>query len=185
MKFRALTILAVLTIVACSTVVMDTSSSPVEAGDKTLVLSACQGTPVAGFDACRVKEGQAVDSVWRLFFPVPSGNVTGGEVQVNFKDVVKSYAITGPLLEIPWADFFEDKVWRLSYNGIALALAVVRYKDKEGIEETVRARGEARVLVLKEGYDPMPIGSPFGTFKTKCVIEYSTAGRSAVKCEAD
>lgn len=172
-------------VLACSSVVMDPSPEPVQAGDNTLVLSACSGLPVVGFDACRVKENTPMESVWRLFFPVPGGNVTGGELTVNFKDVSKSYAISGPVVEIHWSDFFADKVWKKDYNGIALALAVVRYKDEQGVERTVKARGEARVLVLSEGYDPMPIGTPFGQFKLKCKIEFSTAGRSAVDCKED
>lgn len=172
-------------VAACSSIVMDPSMEPVEAGDQTLVLSACTGLPVVGFDACRVKENQPIESVWRLFFPAPHGDISGGELTVNFHDVSKSYAITGPILDIHWSDFFQDKVWKKEYNGIALALAFVRYKDEQGVERMVKARGEARILVLAEGYDPLPIGTPFGQFKLKCKVEFSTAGRSAVECKED
>lgn len=186
-----------LLIAACQSLVMDRSVEPVLANDKTLALSACQPTAEVGFSACRVQEGTAIGSVWRLYFPVsPDKSIAGGEVTVYFNDVPKSYAITGPLLEIPWADFFQDKTWKHEYDGTASALAVVRYKDQEGIEETVKAVGEARVMVIKAGYDPMPIHSAFATFETvckikkedgsksECLIEYSTVGRSAVECHA-
>jgi hypothetical protein len=139
--------------------------------------------PQAGFDACRVSEGMPIQSVWRVYFPDIKRPILGGELNVYFNDVQRSYKISGPMLEIPWADFFEDKVWRREYDGSARALGIIRYVDAEGVEQTIKVRGEARVLVLKEGYAPMPIGSGFAGMKTHCVIEYSSAGRVAVGCE--
>lgn len=182
MKRLCLPLIFLALAVGCSGLIMDRSIPSVEAHDLTLTISACSATPTPGFDACRVKEGQAIDSTWRLFFPDGVG-VLSGEVMVMFKDVTRQYAVNSNVVEIPWADFFDDDVWRLDYDGYARALGVVRFKDKEGIERTAKFRGEARVLVLKEGYDPMPIDSGFAGWKTRCRIQWSTAGRSAVECK--
>jgi hypothetical protein len=171
----------VLAAVGCSGLILDRSIPAADAGDLTLAVSACEAVPSRGLDICRVKAGAPIDSSWRLV--MPTGKViSGGELKVFYRDVVRTYSIQGSLVEVPWRDVMRQDTWTESLAGTALALAEIRWKDPEGIEQVWRARGEARILVLPEGYAPMPIDSGFQTFGTKCRIQYSTAGRSAVEC---
>lgn len=165
----------------CAGLVMDRSLPAADAGDLTLAVSACEGVPARGLDLCRVKAGAQINSVWRLVMPTGKP-ISGGELKVFYRDVVRTYPIQGPLVEVPWRDVMHQDTWTTDMSGTALALAEIRWKDPEGIEQLWRARGEARVIVLPEGYAPMPIDSGFQTFGTQCRVQYSTAGRGALEC---
>lgn len=180
MKFLAVALLG-LALQGCKTITLDPSISAAEANDLTLIASSCEALPSRGADICRVKEGTPVSSGWRIIIPVHE-NLLGGELTVYYKDFSRSYAIGGPIIEVPWIDLVRDPLWKASHDDVALALAQVRYKDEQGIEKIVRARGIAILSVLAQGYDPMPIDSGFAAFGTTCKIQYSTAGRSALKC---
>lgn len=170
------------TLLGCSALVIDPSMDAVEAGDSTLALSACEATPGGGYDICRVTAGTRIESSWKLF--VPGGRrVTGGEIDVYYRDIHKSYAAKGPIVEIPWKDFFGAETWSKAQDGQALALLLIRYTDDNGVEQVVKFRGIAQIVVTSPGYDRLPIDSGFSTFKTTCKISYSTAGRGAVSCK--
>lgn len=166
----------------CAAFVVDRSISAVEAGDSTLALSACGAVPGGGMDICRVTEGTVITSSWKLI--VPAGrSVLGGEVDVYYRDLHKQYPVTGSVIEIPWRDFFGSDTWSSPMDGEALALVLLRWKTPEGIEEIVKFRGIAKIVVTKAGYDRMPIDSGFGVWPTTCRIQYSTAGRGALSCQ--
>lgn len=161
---------------------IDPSLPAVQADDLTLVMSGCEAVPGRGMDICRVKEGQPIESVWRLVVPVGKNHFISGELTAYFRDLSKSYALKEPLLEIPWKDFFGNVHWDTTHDGEVMALAQIRWKTPSGVEEIWRARGIAKIVVTKPGYDPLPLDSGFFTWGTLCKIQYSTAGRSAVKC---
>lgn len=168
---------------ACSGLVMDPSIAAVDAGDYTLAVSACEATPGGGMDICRVREGDPIQSSWKLI--IPNGkNVTGWEVDIYYRDVEHPVKQTGQggVIEIPWDQFFQQKTWTSDLDGEALALATVRYKDNTGIEKVVQFRGLAKLVVTKQGYDRLPIDSGFAAWKESCKVQYSTAGRGAVQC---
>ncbi len=170
--------------VACSTLVVDRSMPAVQAGDFTLAISACQAVPGRGMDLCRVKENAAIESVLRLIVPAGTAHVRGGEITLYYRDVTKTFAIKdSPLIEIPWKEFFGADKWSRAMDGEVLALAEVRYETPEGLEEIWRARGVAKIIVTREGYDPLPLDSGFSAWAINCKIDYSTAGRSDVKCK--
>lgn len=173
----------VVSISSCATVVMDRSIPALEAGDLSLVHAATEGPPQVGIHALRFKKGDKIDEVWRLFFPVHSA-VKGGEVVIYFKNqTAKPYPIKGSVVEIPWKEVVGNDTWMPEHDGLASALAVIEYTNAEGIEETIKMRGDARLIMLEPGYDPMPFGSPSAMTETVCKIQYSTAGRTAVKCD--
>lgn len=184
-RFYLLMGLVVFFVFACvHTLVPDPSIQAVEAGDFTLVLSACEGTPGRGLDICRVKEGSPIASVWRLVVPIENNVFLGGELTVYFKDLSKTYALKEPVIEIPWADFFApSSTWSRDMDGEALALALIRWKTPAGIEEIWNARGIAKVVVTNQGYDPLALDSGFNAWSRTCKIQYSTAGRSALECK--
>lgn len=164
----------------CKSLVMDSSLAAVDAGDYTLAVAACEGMPGRGADICRFKRGSEIASSWQVVLP-EGDRILGGEVEVTFRDVTRTYPVLGSLVSIPFKDILGTTHWEASHDGFALALATIRYQGRE-TEEVVRARGIAFIVVTDPGYDPLPIDSDTGVFKTKCEIQMSTAGRSALKC---
>lgn len=181
---KLLALLFLILICGCKTTsVIDPSPEATASGDLTLLLSACENIPARGMDLCRVKEGATIASVWRLILPIDQKTFIGGEIDVYFKDKSYTQAITGPLVEIPWRTLSGQDKWTTDLDGEAEALALIRFKDANGIEQIWRARGIAKVIVTKVGYDPLPIDSGFVAWGTDCKFQYSTAGRSAVSCK--
>lgn len=161
---------------------IDRSLDALASGDYTLVLSACGATPGKGFDVCNVVEGTRIESSWKIF--VPRGtNIKGGEVQVFYRDIKKTYAVTSGIVEIPWMDFFERTLWRSDMDGEVMALVQIRWMSPLGIEEITQYRGMAKIVVTKTGYSRIPIDSNQAAWGTNCKIQYSTAGRSVVECK--
>lgn len=169
------------TLAACSSVVVDTSVEALASGDYTAIGSACGAVPGGGLDICRVREGTDIASSWKLV--VPTTNLQGGEVDVYFRDIHKSYAVTGMVVDIPWKDVMGGPKWTSDMDGEAMALVVIRWKDAQGIEQVTKFRGFAKIVVTKEGYDRLPIDSGYAAFKGTCKVQYSTAGRSALECK--
>ncbi len=169
---------------SCSGLVLDRSMDAVAAGDYTLGVSACEAVPGRGMDLCRVKENAPIESTLRLIVPAGKNQIKGGEITLFYRDISKTYPITtNPLIEIPWKDFFAQDKWARALDGEVLALAEIRYMTPEGVEEIWRARGVAKIIVTREGYDPLPLDSGFTAWSVECKISYSTAGRSDVKCK--
>jgi len=171
--------------IACAELVIDPSMDAVQAGDFTLAMSACENVPGGGMDICRVKEGTAIESSWKLVVPAKFKGFAGGEVEIYYKDTQLSFAITGEsnLIEIPWKEVMKSGTWTKAMRGTALALVLIRYKDAQGVERIQKFRGEARLLVTEPTYDRLPIDSGFEAFKTTCKVAYSTAGRGALSCK--
>lgn len=163
--------------------VTDTSIPSAEAGDAALVLRACESV-AKGFQACRVFEGSDIASGFELLGP--SGwPIKGGELTVLFKDIEKTYPIESLVTEVPFADFFGPGKWsQKDHNGELTLLAKIRYEDDNGLEHEIRAVGFVRLFVLKQGYSFMPFDSGFQAWSgsVKCEFQYSTSGRSALKC---
>lgn len=172
-----------LLVASCSGLPVDTSMPAAEAGDLTIALSACGAVPGRGLDLCTVSEGTRIQSSWRLILPNPGKGIRGGDITVYYRDIQRSYKITGPVLEIPWSDIMGVSHWQRGHSGQALALATIRYEDPSGLVKYVYLRGKAEILVTKAGYERMPIDSEFVAWETQCKIQYSTSGRSAVKCK--
>lgn len=176
----------ILGFVACSsTVIVDPSVSAFASDDYTLVGSACQAVPGGGVDSCLVTSGTTMSSAWTLVVPKPkdAAGVTGGTVDVYYKDLHKSYAVTDWTLQISWADFFSATVWDSSMDGEVMALLTLNWTDNAGINQVLSARGLAVVVVTPPGYSRIPIDSGQQAWGTTCKVQYSTAGRSAVSCQ--
>lgn len=182
-KFYIVTVMCV--VLGCSGLVIDRSPGAVASGDLTLALSACEAVPAGGLDACFVRAGTRIESSWKLIVPSKGRGILGGEVDVYYKDVHRSYAIpsSGNIIEIPWKEFFKADVWETDMDGEALAHVTIRFMTTEGIEEIVKFRGMAKLIVTNPGYDRLPIDSGFVAWKTNCEIHYSTAGRGALRCK--
>ena len=182
---RLLWVFVVLLIISCDTLVVDPSVNAIEANDFTLAMSACQAVPGRGLDICHVTEGSKIESSWRLIVPINEKFFLGGELTVYFKDQVKSFKIENSIVNIPWAEVLGDTQWSRDHDGEALALAIIRFKNAQGIEESWRARGIAKIIVLKPGYSPLAIDSGYTTWtkEFKCKVGYSSSGRSWVNCQ--
>lgn len=176
-------LLALFFIAACTKFVMDPSMESIAAGDYTLLASACDAVPGRGMDVCHVKEGTKIESAWTLLVPGLGKNILGGEIDVYYKDIHHTYAVTGNKIQIPWADFFKSSTWSREFDGEALALVLIRFETPEGIEEVIKFRGIAKLVVTAKGYERLPIDSGYTAWKKTCKIAYSTAGRSAISCK--
>jgi hypothetical protein len=183
--YSALILLLITCLGSCSTMVVDMSMGAFAAGDYTLLGSACEAAIGGGLDICRVTEGTQISSAWTLIVPKPGKavGVTGGEVDVYYRDIHKSYAVTDWVLQIPWADFFGSSFWLSDMDGEVLALLTLNWTDAAGIHQVTQARGFAKIVVMKSGYARIPMDSGQAAWGTKCKIQVSTAGRSAVKCQ--
>lgn len=170
-------------LMSCGGIPIDPSMDAVAAGDFTLGVSACNAVPGSGMDACHVREGTKIDSAWVLIVPAGFEGMTGGEVDVYYRDIQKTYPVNNKVIRIPWADFFQNSVWRSEFDGEALALVSINYKDNDGIDKVQKFRGIAKIIVTKAGYDRLPIDSGYAAWKTTCKIQYSSAGRGAVSCQ--
>lgn len=161
--------------------VADPSISAVEAGDYTLVMSACEAAPGNGMDICRVVEGQPVTQEWLLILPVDKNSI-GGEVVVFYRGIERSFPVTNRVISVPWRELIGSDTWKTQHDGEALALASIRYKNGTGLEEQLLLRGIAKLVVVKPSYTRLPIDSNLQAWGSECKIQYSSAGRSAVSC---
>lgn len=168
-----------------SPLIIDASTDAFAAGDLTLINS-CQAAPSAGFDSCRFTVGDTVASSWTLIAPKPgtAQQVTGGTVDLYYKDLHKSYPVTGWTISIPWTDFLSLKTWTSAYDeGVVEALVTLNWIDNEKINQVTKYRGVVLLLVTAAGYDRLPIDSGNAAWGATCKVQYSTAGRSAVSCQ--
>jgi hypothetical protein len=181
---RAIPTVLALLLVGCNSMpyTFDASISAADAGDYTLVMSACEAAPGNGMDICRVIEGQKITQSWIMVLPVDKKNV-GGEVTVFYRGLEKSYGITDRVLTIPWKDFFGSETWKKDFDGEALALVSIRFKGDAGVEEQLLLRGIAKLVVVKPSYTRLPIDSSLQSWQSECKIQYTAAGRSAVSCK--
>ncbi len=182
MKYTSVVFLILL--LGCVSFVIDPSPNAVDAGDLTLV-STCNAIPVRGMDMCLFKDTAPINSSWTLVVPHDNTHFLGGEITLYFGDLSKSYAITSDTIEISWAEFFKSSTWNKSLDGEVLAVAKLRYKNDEGIEEVWRGRGIAKIIITSANYNPVPLDSGYIAFEKsfKCRIGYTTSGRSAVECK--
>jgi hypothetical protein len=114
---------------------------------------------------------------------LPSGaHIISAEVAVYFKDTSKTFSLQGPVLEVPLKDLVGHEFWQKDDTGAATALATVKFKAEDGTERVAVAEGLAIILVLKPGYDPLPLDSQVGFPGTLCEVVYSSSGRSSLAC---
>jgi hypothetical protein len=172
--------------VSCvSTLTIDASTDAFASNDLTLVNS-CQAAPSGGFDSCRFTVGDSVNGSWTLIAPKPQTalQVTGGTIDLYYRDLHKSYPVTDWATSILFSDFFGISKWTNAYDeGVVEALLTLNWIDNEKVNRITKYRGVALLLVTAAGYDRMPIDSGNQAWGTSCDVQYSTAGRSAVKCQ--
>lgn len=160
--------------VGCSTISpSDSSPDAVLSGDLSLVQTACSPIPTKGMDICRVHSGDPITSSWTLYVPWSSDSVSG-EARIKYGDKTFTYKIADFSVDIPWTDIFGE-YWGKA--GLVQALVTIKTKTR-----VVQALGYAFIVILKPGYDPVPMSS-FGAITTKkCDIEYMSSGRSRILC---
>lgn len=164
---------------------VDPSPVAVANGERNLGMQGCSTVPSRGFDVCRVVEGSLISTIWVLLLPFDEKTFINGEVELRFKDQVRSYKIQGSQLEIPLNEVFRDTDWKKKHDTIIQAKARVKIKDGE-FERFVELLGFMFVVVLKPGYTPLPYDSGLVYTRTKaCHVAYTTSGRSYVACSED
>ena len=187
-------LIPLLLLAACACDFKEDSSMPaVEAGDKTLLqfikpgkdaISNCLALPNGGFDVCRFINGSSITSSWNIILP-NGGNLVGNQIVLFYKDIQKTYSSTEAVISIPFKDILQADKWSKSLEGEVEALAMIQYKDNNGVVKTSRALGIARILVLPSEYNVLPLDSGVQAFSQKvtCRLQMATSGRSAYECK--
>lgn len=175
----------------CSGLVIDRSGPAFAAGDMTLI-SSCVAAPssafglASGVDSCQFSAGDTISSSWVLVVPPPktAQQVTGGTVDVYFRDIHKSYPISGWAVPIAFADVLGVSKWTKDLDlGVMEALITINWVDNSGVNQVTQFRGIAVLLITTSGYSRLPINSGNQAWGTTCKVQYSTAGRSALQCK--
>lgn len=193
MKGFYISFILVVGLIGCSgsSLVMDRSTDAFAAGDMALI-SSCEATPglqsgiSSGVDSCHFTEGETIAGHWVLIAPSPSTakKVTGGVIDLYYRDLHKSYPITDWVIPISFAEFLGASKWTRAFDeGVVEALITVNWDDNAGIQQVTRYRGIAILIITAPGYTRMPIDSGNYSWGTDCKIQYSPAGRSAFKCK--
>lgn len=174
-----------------SSLVMDRSSEAMASDDMTLI-SSCQATPgsqiglSSGVDSCRFTDGDTVAGNWIIIAPSPPNakKVTGGTVDIYYRDLHKSYSVHDWVISIPFHEMLGINKWSKKFDeGVVEALVTVNWSDNAEIQQVTQYRGIAVIIVTAQGYTRMPIDSGNYSWGASCKVQYSTAGRSAVVCK--
>lgn len=190
---RVLLALAVFAMCGCSAkpAVVDRSSDALDSGDMTLV-SSCQSTPGAGLslaggvDSCRFSSGDKVAGAWTLVVPPPGKGqfVTGGTIDVYYRDLHKSFPVKSWATQVQFTDLFGPVTWSDSMDETVIeALATINWTDQNGLNQITKFRGIAVLLITAPGYDRLPFDSGNSIWGAKCWTQLTSAGRSAVECK--
>lgn len=160
----------------------DISMAAVDANDKTLVMSACETAPSRGLDICRYVEGSKIESKWTIIMPWEHS--TTGTVRIRYRDTVKIYDVSGPVLDIYWSDIVGSQTWTPAQDGLVQALGTVQFTDWNGAVVTTKVLGYAYLVILKPGYTPLNIDSNNvqAMKTTRCELIYTEKGRSQIHC---
>lgn len=182
---RPAVLLSGLLLLGCATPPKPDAGMPaVEAGDYTLVMGtsggSCQALGGRGADICRVTEGAAVDDGWLIVLPM-ADQLVGGEVIARYRGVKRSYAVNGPLLRIPFRDLLDHDHYSLTDDGLMQILGSLEYRGAV-VNQFLDVLGLGFLVVLRQGYNPLPADSGATAFHTSCRVGYTTAGRSELQC---
>lgn len=192
--FEKLLLIMVLLLVGCASTPLpiDTSQNAFASKDLTLIHS-CVSSPnneeiflAKGVDSCHFTVGDLATGRWVVMAPPPKAekNVTGGTVDLYYRDLHKSYPVVDWTVSIPFADFLGIKVWDAKFDeAIIEADLTVNWVDNVGLANVSKYRGIIILIVTQSGYEVMPIDSGNSAWGTECKVQYSTAGRSALSCK--
>ncbi len=191
-KVQLLSILLLvgMTTMGCACLNIDRAMAADDGGQPTLFLGGCGSAVQKGVLGIEIAEGATPDCELRFVVPAAkcdrdscahvqfwrtngspgfAAAVPKGETEVRFKlaDVLESNA---PIT-------IEDEQVRLVRAGLY-------YTGPDGLEQVTRAKGHLHLIVLKEGYKPLPCGGPEVAWKVKlgpdCTGHVSTGYRSAL-----
>jgi len=170
-------------LMGCQTINRDKSpTTAIDAGDKSLIHSACHAGPTVGFDICKVHEGRKIKEVWKLIVPFDN-RVDYGAIRVQWKNKVKTYRIKSVVVSIPFRDIIGENVWKKDHEAPIQAQVGLKLKNSNGESQWVDLLGYAFPIVLTESYKPFFMDSGDQYFETRCKIQYTTAGRSDIRCK--
>lgn len=187
-------LLCAATLSCCNLTIDQQSTDAFAAGDFSLA-SSCISTPGAkigmasGVDSCHFTVGDPVaSSAWVLVIPPPNHalNVIAGSVDVYVPkySIHKTYSVgTGWNLTIPFVDLFGTSWISDQDESVVEALATLTYTDNQGINQILKTRSIAFIIVTAAGYDRMAIDSGNQAWGANCAVQYSSSGRSAVSCK--
>jgi hypothetical protein len=150
-------------------VAADTITSPLVAGDATVIVEGCGQQPSVGFAYCRVVENQNVDPSEGIAFHGPPAECRREDACVFFKvwnqagAVVWGAAITKGQTRIvaPWrkllgcADLPAPCSFSALWRGIWTVNMVLLWIDKDGRDRESFAQGDIVLRVYSKGYIPL------------------------------
>ncbi len=181
---RIAALLAVLVLAGCAATLplpLDPATTAAVGGDVTMIQSACGEQLGHGYDVCRVTEGADVSETWTFAFPWAPGFVDG-DLNIEYLGQTHMFKITGPSMDIQWRVLTGGDKWTVEHAKPAQARAALRFDAADGAH-WVDLLGFAFPVVLKKGYAPLPFGSGIKISDLACTVQYSSAGRSVIRCQ--
>ncbi len=154
------------------------------AGDFSLAVASegsCTALPGQGADICRVMDGALIQENWVVLMPF-TDRIEAGTVTVRYKGQKFSYNVTGPKVTVPLREILGHDHYSLDDDGFMQIRGTLQYKG-EKTSQWVDVLGIGMLVVLQEGYSPLPVDSGYNVFNTTCQVQYATSGRSAVSCK--
>lgn len=153
----------------------DTSENAILGNDKTLVMNSCNVALDQGVQVCRVKTGSPITLKFHAIIPWFKESFSS-EVNIRFQDKIKSYAVYDSQFVLSWGEFFEESTWSEDQDGLIQIMVTTK---SDGFY--TRALGYVYIVVLKEGYSPLPIIKKEDR-GSLCKVVYSENGRSSMYC---
>lgn len=159
----------------------DTGMSAADGNDKTLILSACESSLGRGIDICRFVEGSEIKSKLAVVLPWNTDTAISGTVRIRYKDTLRMVMVKDAVLELDWRDILGSHVWKEEHDGPVQISATLKFHNFNH-EQTIKVLGYVYLIVLKQGYSPLPLYPKTPYSRNTCEINYNEQGSSSLIC---
>ncbi len=134
---------------------------------------ACETSLGRGIDACRFMEGSGIEAVWQVHLPPGARH----EVRIRFKDRVTQVTSKESTLRLPWKEIVGSDIWFREHDGPVQLLSTTYSR---GGEKTL-GLATAHLIILKPGYNPVPVNAPVQAEKL-CRLKF-VFDSTRIECE--
>ncbi len=174
----------------CTGFPIDTAMAADVGGEPTVMIDGCGSRIQKGLLGIQLMEGARPNCELRFLAPpVKCDRDSCAGFQFRRADGTAGFGLGVPKgkteVRFKLSDVLEhDRPLTLEDESVLLVHAGYYYKNQDGLEELARTKGHLHLIVLKEGYKPMPCGAPEVAWSFEvgkgCEAQVSTAGRTAL-----